>query len=269
LSAYHKRNPIKRHGGSPDEHFAQIPNEVIRDGSVSDAGYRLLSVIYSHADGYEVSIASLASELGRDRKNTGRALRAVAESRWLAIQHIETAEGKRAYETYHVHSSRKLTEAEWLKYSATVTLGQNASPPCGNMPYPPEAKSLTPMGQFAATKKTNLEHQVEEQEEDQSIYQSSFTTTDLGADDAHCQHCEDSPVNVCGMHFHERKHRYREPDESDQDKDVQPGPRPSMPNTLGGNIGCGIEGCDQRPLSTGEYCPKHVLVRPRMAMASV
>jgi hypothetical protein len=197
-----RRNPIKRHGGNPYGKFAQIPNDVIRDGTVSDAGYRLLSVIYSHADGYEVSVASMADALGRDRKNTGRVLKALAETRWLAIQHVITSEGKRAYETYHVHAARKFTEAEWLEYSATVTLRHKYSRPCGEMPHPPEAECPTPMGLDASPKNTNLKDQVEEQREHPASQDHS---------DPYCQDCENAACNVCSLHFHDRTDRYREP----------------------------------------------------------
>src|SRR5262249_37433508 len=41
----------------------------------------------------------------------------------------------------------------------------------------------------------------------------------VAEEETYCQYCEDSAVNVCGLHFHDRKHRYRE-----RQKTVQPEP---------------------------------------------
>ena len=93
--------------------------------------------------------------------------------------------------------------------------------------------------------------------------QSDPSTSNPGADDPYCQHCEDSAYNVCGLHFHDRKHRWRDPSGDGQGQNIQPVSRPSRPNTLGNNAQrCSIEGCDDRPLSTGMHCAKHAFLKP-------
>lgn len=68
-------------------------------------------------------------------------------------------------------------------------------------------------------------------------------------------------MNVCGMHFHDRKHRYREPA-------IQPVPLTSMPNTLVDNAKqCIHRHCTNTPIKNRDYCPMHVVVG--LTMASV
>lgn len=65
------------------------------------------------------------------------------------------------------------------------------------------------------------------------------------------------------MHFHDRKHRYREPG-----KACGPVPPPSMPNTLVDNAKqCIHRHCTNPPIKNRDYCPMHVVVG--LAMASV
>jgi hypothetical protein len=119
---YHVRNPIKRHGDTPRDHFTIIPNELVRDTELSNHAYRVASVIRSHAEDYEVSAKSLAEMLGWGRVRTKDALQELVAARWLAIRKYKTASGTRAFEEYHLNVSRKFTEPEAAQYNQTITL---------------------------------------------------------------------------------------------------------------------------------------------------
>lgn len=83
-------------------------------------------------------------------------------------------------------------------------------------------------------------------------------------DEPHCQHCEDSPCNVCGLHFHERNHRYRDPGLNDETK--SPGRPSSLPDMLGIRaIRCNQPRCPNTPIANRDYCPMHVVVGRPMA----
>lgn len=119
---YHVRNPIKRHGDTPRDHFTIVPNELVRDTELSNHAYRVASVIRSHAEDYEVSVKSLAEMLGWGRVRTREALQELVATRWLAIRRYKTASGTRAFEEYHLNVSRKFTEPEAAEYHQTITL---------------------------------------------------------------------------------------------------------------------------------------------------
>lgn len=120
---HHIRNPIRRHGELPSDHFTIIPNELVRDPNLSNHAYRIAMVLRSHAEGYEVSAASLSTMLGWHRDTVGKALRELVDARRLAVQRYRTAKGGRAYDVYHVHVSGHFTDAEMLDLSSSVVLG--------------------------------------------------------------------------------------------------------------------------------------------------
>ncbi len=122
MSKHHVRNPIKRHGDTPRDHFTIVPNELVRDTELSNHAYRVASVIRSHAEDYEVSVKSLAEMLGWGRVRTKEALQELVAARWLAIRKYKTASGTRAFEEYHLNVSRKFTEPEAAEYNQTIAL---------------------------------------------------------------------------------------------------------------------------------------------------
>ncbi|MGO9100296.1 hypothetical protein [Mycobacterium sp.] len=132
----HLRNPIKWHGDSPRDHFTMIPNELARDTELTLYAYRIAIVIRTHAEGYEVSAASLAKMQGWHRDTVGKALRELAQAGWLVVRTHKTAEGKRVFDEYHVHASRKFTEAEAATLSQPVILPTAAHD--GGTPLPTE-----------------------------------------------------------------------------------------------------------------------------------
>jgi hypothetical protein len=152
---HHTRNPIKRHGELPLGHFTSIPNELVRDTELSQHAYRLAIVIRSHANGYEVSLKSLAQMLGWCPKRTKKARDELVAARWLVIREYKTARGTRACEEYHLNVSRKFTEEEAARLDHAVTIynhhvpedglehrasgptpiGRETRPPWGEPPY--------------------------------------------------------------------------------------------------------------------------------------
>lgn len=264
-NGYHKRNPIKRHGQNPTEHFTMVPNEMFREGALTAYAVHLALYIRSHADGFEISQRSLANNLKIRHETVRKYLRELTASGWLAISEYKTANGKRAYEEYHVHAARRFTDDEMTRYNRTVILPpvaevcDDTAHPCATTPHTPVRSDRTPLCDYTAHKEDHLEHQVEEQKEHQA------PATDVGQDDPYCQECEDAECNVCMLHFHEREYRYREPGLSNDTSPCNPA---SVPDTVEINETCAHHGCNQPPLSTG-YCVQHYASRPSMADATV
>jgi hypothetical protein len=170
VSTYHKRNPIKRHGDTPLAHFTIIPNELARDTDLSMHAYRAAIVIRTHADGYELSSVSLAESQRWGRARTRDALRELTEARWLVIRPYKTADGKRAFEEYHVHAARKFTPEESATLAEPVILGDPGlarTNPLVSFEPTPWSDSGQPPGLAQAIKEDYLEDQLEEQEEEQ------------------------------------------------------------------------------------------------------
>jgi hypothetical protein len=104
-----KRNPIEHHGGDPDDGFAMIANDLIRDGDIGADAFRVLALLLSHdgSSSYQESATAIAARYHWGRNRAIKALRELVASRRLVIQEHQTAKGTRAYERYHVHKSRR------------------------------------------------------------------------------------------------------------------------------------------------------------------
>jgi hypothetical protein len=166
----HVRNPIKRHGDTPLANFTIIPNELARDTGLTMHAYRAAIVIRTHADGYELSTASLAETQGWGRARTRTALRELTEARWLVIRPYKTADGKRAFEEYHVHAARKFTPEESARLAAPVILtssGPAQTNPLVPFEPTPWSGSDQPPGLDQAIKEDHLEDELGNQEENQ------------------------------------------------------------------------------------------------------
>lgn len=118
----HTRNPIVKHGRL-DNHFTMLPNELVRDATLSHHAYRIAVVLRSHTTGFEVSAASLAKEYGWGRDTTAKALRELVDARRLAIRRYQTPSKNRIFDEYHVDVSGKFTEEDSAALSHPVTLG--------------------------------------------------------------------------------------------------------------------------------------------------
>ncbi len=168
---HHLRNPIKWHGDTPRDHFTLIPNELARDTELSLYAYRIAIVIRTHAEGYEVSAASLAKMQGWHRDTVGKALRELAQAGWLVVRTHKTAEGKRVFDEYHVHASGKFTEAEAATLSQPVILPTAAYGVGTPLPIEQATSCLPdrhPPAYGVGTKEDQSEHQPEEKQEHQA-----------------------------------------------------------------------------------------------------
>jgi hypothetical protein len=165
----HVRNPVKRHGDTPLANFTIIPNELARDTELSMHAYRAAIVIRTHADGYELSSVSLAETQRWGRARTRAALRELTDARWLVIRPYKTADGKRAFEEYHVHAARKFTPEESTALAEPVILGPGPAQTNPLVPFEPTpwSGSDQPPGLDQAIKEDHLEDQLENQEENQ------------------------------------------------------------------------------------------------------
>jgi hypothetical protein len=173
----HVRNPIKWHGDAPRDHFTMIPNELARDTELSLYAYRIAIVIRTHAEDYEVSAASLAKMWGWHRDTVGKALRELAQAGWLVVRTYKTAEGKRVFDEYHIHASRRFTEAEVETWGQPVILPTPAYGGGIALPSEQAAPCLAdrhPSAYGVGTKEDQLEHQPEKQQE----YQASESNSD-------------------------------------------------------------------------------------------
>jgi hypothetical protein len=170
-NTYHKRNPIKRHGDRPADKFVMIPNAVARDPELTTRGARVLLLLLSHVDGYEVSQRSMAEQLECKRTVIDGALQDLVKARYIAVTRYRKHNGQRAYETYHVNVGGKFTDAEIAMYDNVVDL---PAPNEDQVVAPNEDHLVAPVGdQWVAPnedhKEDQLEHKVEDQEENQPV----------------------------------------------------------------------------------------------------
>lgn len=61
-------------------------NDLARDNTISDGAYRVLSILYSHTEGFEVSANGIAKELGRSRTTVLKYLGELEDARLLVIE---------------------------------------------------------------------------------------------------------------------------------------------------------------------------------------
>ena len=250
LSTYHKRSPIKRHGTTPPDQFVMIPNKVARDPELSTRGARVLLLMLSHTDGYEVSVRSMSEQLGCQRTVINGALEDLVNARYVAITRCRKHNGRRAYDTYHVNIDGKFAEDEHAEHHRVVSLpppdgGQTVAPEEDQGPVPNEGHTVVP---DEGHKEDQPEHQLEEQGENQAAQSESIH------DDPYCQECEDAKYNVCMIHLHDRQYRYREPVEDTQ---ALPGLPSSVPNKLEENA-CQADECDQPAIPKVRWCVQHL-----------
>lgn len=244
-NGYHKRNPIKRHGEVPSDRFVMVPNDVARDPELTSRGARVLLVLLSHADGWEVSQRSLSEDLRCKRSVIDGALQDLVKAQYLAVTRYQKHNGQRAYETYHVSVNGKFTAAEAAEYNRTIVL-----------PAPKEDQPLAPdeghpLAPFEGHKEDHLEHQVEEKQEHQAAQ------SDVPAPD--CESCATNPCGVCGIHFHTHPHLWHEPVESSREADTAPCDPSSMPDTMETYENrCHSVGCGTDPIPNGRYCAGHL-----------
>lgn len=118
MKTWHIRNPVMTHGDGPSSHFTRVPNELIRESGLTPRAFQIAVLLRSHTDGFETSKKSIASALGWQRETVGKAMAELVDARWLAIRRVRTASGSRAYEEYHVHTSRAFTAAEMMQFDA-------------------------------------------------------------------------------------------------------------------------------------------------------
>lgn len=164
---YHVRNPIRRHGDTSRGHFTIIPNELARDTELSMHAYRAAIIIRTHADGYELSTASIAESQRWGRPRTRAALQELTEARWLAIRPFKTATGHRAFEEYHVHVARKFNPEEATALAEPVILGPGLTRTNPLVPAEPThwPDSDQPLGLARSTKEDHLQDQLENKQE--------------------------------------------------------------------------------------------------------
>src|ERR1700737_2657407 len=156
-----------------------IPNELARETRLSSYAFQVAIVIRSHAEGYEVSIKSLADMLGWRRETVSKTMGDLVAARWVAIRKVRTANGGRAFEEYHLNASRKFTDTEAAAYNDTIKLpaGQTVTTATGHDDDTATPSSVRPSapcrsyrhsyGDETVTKEDQVEEHLEEQLENQ------------------------------------------------------------------------------------------------------
>lgn len=180
---HHVRNPIRVHGVTPHAHFTIIPNELARDTALSMHAYRAAIVIRTHADGFEISAASLAKSQRWGRARTREALQELSDAGWLVIKPVKTADGTRAFDEYHIHAARKFRPEESAEFSEPVILRPrpaqtNPQAPTEPTPCPDWDQ---PPGPAQATKEDQLEDHLENKQENQAFESDCWGCGRFGA----------------------------------------------------------------------------------------
>lgn len=167
----HIRNPIKRHGDNPTAQFVMIPNELARDTTLSNHAYRIAIEIRTHAEDFEVSMASIAKAHGWSRTKVKEAFGELVTSGWLAKRQYVNASGHRVFDEYHFDVSRRFTHEESIEWNRQVILrathdsvepiplNSGGAGGCAEPEHPP-----VPRGDI---KEDQQEHQIEHEREDQ------------------------------------------------------------------------------------------------------
>jgi hypothetical protein len=162
---HYTKNPIVRHG-TLESHFTMLPNELVRDATLSHHAHRIAVVLRSHNTGYQVSAASLAKEYGWGRDTTAKALRELIEARWLVIRRYQNASGGRVFDEYHVDVSARFTEEESAALSCPVTLSSADDPTQDMHLLPSDAAGCLPSGHLRDPQQDIKEDQLEEHSEE-------------------------------------------------------------------------------------------------------
>lgn len=84
-------NKIYRRDNQP---FAQVPNEAIRDPKITATGFRLLSYLMSHKDGYELTYSQIEAQTGMGRWAINQAIGNLEGLGWLKTQATKGSDGR-------------------------------------------------------------------------------------------------------------------------------------------------------------------------------
>lgn len=70
-------------GAAPNRNYTQVPNDLIRNRSVSDGAFRLICWITSHADGFDISFSGIRSALGYGRDGLRSIIKNAEQNNYL------------------------------------------------------------------------------------------------------------------------------------------------------------------------------------------
>ncbi len=147
------RSPIQHHGilgdkGETGVLYASMPMALARD-NLLPATHSVASLIWSHTEGWEISVAAIAEARGMTRPTARKAVEELEARRWLVRQPYGQPGKKPAGEVWHIQQTNvPFTEAEVRGLSELVVItpgGKNLSTPGGK-------KLSTPGGNILSTK---------------------------------------------------------------------------------------------------------------------
>lgn len=70
-------------GIAPNRNYTQVPNDLIRNRSVSDGAFRLICWITSHADGFDISFSGIRAALGYGRDGLRSIIKNAEQNNYL------------------------------------------------------------------------------------------------------------------------------------------------------------------------------------------
>jgi hypothetical protein len=116
-------NPIRRLGDRPSAHFTQVPNAIVRDGTIGSDAFRVLVLLLSHADGWTTSAGEISKRFGwgRNREKASAALDNLVAERRLIIREHRRDGGGRVRQEYIVNADgAQFTEEDIEKWSVPL-----------------------------------------------------------------------------------------------------------------------------------------------------
>ena len=116
-------HPIKWHSAPPTGQYHQMPNEITRDNTLGNNGYRVLGILYSHVEGYEVSANGIAKAMGWGWKRAASGLKDLVQARYLVIQPVVTAKRTAVSEVYHItRDGSRFSDTDVARLSTPLVL---------------------------------------------------------------------------------------------------------------------------------------------------
>lgn len=127
-----------------DDHFSIIPNEIIRDASLSGRARAILIWVLSHSDGFRVTSAAIQAAFPEGRDAIRTAIRNLIDRGYVEMNRMRGEGGKMGGCTYVWHAQRRTTEHN------------HAPRPTGNPS--PENPTITPDNEASCAENQSLDN---------------------------------------------------------------------------------------------------------------
>lgn len=149
----------------PNDQFTLISNDLIRNGEIRPAAFRVAVYVLSHDTKWQVSQASIGRALKLSTETVAKAFRELADLGYARRVAQHSHLGRQADEV--IISHEKLTEAEWAEELGSA----------GQSPTPETPNGETPNRETGVRKKTNSK-KTKDQEDQEEILSSELDGSD-------------------------------------------------------------------------------------------